>query len=146
MVLDNRLFFKPKLLLLPLNMQRNTLAFILQQSNVLPSESLEKLIVSLEEIKELKDWRAAYVNILQSKVNDLKKVQREKLNRSDQGDREDINFFYLNCITEESKSRFDELIKKNQMAESSRSIPWLSQQQVHEIRKRNVSLKIQEFI
>ena len=127
-------------------MQRNTLAFILQQSNVLPSESLEKLIVSLEEIKELKDWRAAYVNILQSKVNDLKKVQREKLNRSDQGDREDINFFYLNCITEESKSRFDELIKKNQMAESSRSIPWLSQQQVHEIRKRNVSLKIQEFI
>lgn len=138
-VLDNRLFFKPKLLLLPLNMQRNTLAFILQQSNVLPSESLEKLIVSLEEIKELKDWRAAYVNILQSKVNDLKKVQREKLNRSDQGDREDINFFYLNCITEESKSRFDELIKKNQMAESSRSIPWLSQQQVHEIRKSNKS-------
>ena len=77
MVLDNRLFFKPKLLLLPLNMQRNTLALILHQSNVLPSESLENLIVGLEEIKELKDWRATYVNILRSKVNDLKKARRE---------------------------------------------------------------------
>ena len=135
-VLNDKLFLRPKILLLPLNIQRNTLAFILHQSSFLPSESLQKLVDSCSKHStELKGWRATYVNILQSKVNDLKRSKSEAIECRGQSNCEKTNFLCCSGITEESKSRFEELIKKNQMSKSSRTIPWLSQGRDNEMRK-----------
>lgn len=124
-VLNDKLFFKPRILLLPLSIQRNALGFISYHSCVVPVESLEKLVHSLSKFSiELEGWRATYVKILASKINELKRSRCEALNDKGQSNDGENNLLYTEIITEESKARFEELINKNK---SSRNIPWFSQ-------------------
>lgn len=126
-VLKDKLFFKPKILLLPLNLQRNTLGFISHHSYSLPMETLDNLVRSLRKFSvELEGWRATHVKILESKVNELKRCKNEGLDDGSQIDNREKDLYYTDIVTKESKSRFDELVKKNHSAKSSRNIPWFS--------------------
>ncbi|XP_078373737.1 uncharacterized protein LOC144657283 [Oculina patagonica] len=126
-VLNDKLFFKPKILLLPLNMQRNTLAFISHHSYFLPMEILDKLVQCLSKFStELEGWRATYLKILESKLKEFKRSKSECLDYKGQNNNREKDLFHTDLITGDSKSRFEELVKKNQMVESSRKIPWFS--------------------
>ena len=126
-VLSDNLFFKPKILLLPLNIQRNTLALISQHSCFVPMETLDKLVHCLRNIsQDLEGWRATYLKILELKLEDLKRSRCKGLNYKGQNNNREKGLFYTDIFAEDSKSRFEELVKKNQLAESSRKIPWFS--------------------
>ena len=123
----DKLFFKPKILLLPLSIQRNTLAFISQHSHSLPVETLDKLLQSLRNFSvELEGWRSTHVKILESKVNELKGSKSKGLDDASGIDKREKDFYYTDIITEESKSRFDELVKESDVTDSSRTIHWFS--------------------
>ena len=126
-VLKEKLFFRPKILLLPLSIQRNTLEFISHHSCSLQMETLDKLLQNLRKFSmELEGWRATHVKILESKVNELKGSKSKGLDDESGTDKRENDFYYTDIITKESKSRFDELVKKNDVAKSSRTIPWFS--------------------
>ena len=123
----DKLYFRPKILLLPLSIQRNTLGFISQHSYCLPVETLDKLLHSLKKFSmELEGWRATHVKILESKVNELKGSKSKGLDDESGIDKREKDFFYTDIITGESKSRFDELVKKNDVANSPRTMLWFS--------------------
>lgn len=127
-VLKGKLFFRPKILLFPLNIQRNTLAFISHHSYSIPLETLNKLVQRLRKFSmELESWRTTHVKILESKVNELKKSKSKSLDDDSGIYNREEDLCYIDFITKESKSRFDELVKKNHEAtKSSRNIPWFS--------------------
>jgi len=127
-VLKDKLFFRPKILLFPLNIQRNTLAFISHHSYSIPLETLNKLVQRLRKFSmELESWRATHVKILESKVNELKKSKSKGLDDDSGIYNKEDDLCYIDVITTESKSRFDELVRKNhEVAKSSRKIPWFS--------------------
>lgn len=123
----DKLCFRPKLLLLPLSIQRNTLGFISQHRYSLPVETLDKFLQSLRKFSmELEGWRATHVKILESKVNELKGSKSKGLDDESGIAKREKDFYYTDIITNESKSRFDELIKKSDVADSSRTILWFS--------------------
>lgn len=126
-VLKDKLFFRPKILLLPLNIQRNTLGFISQRSYSIPLETLDKLVQRLRKFSvELEGWRVTHVKILESKVNELKRSNIKGVDDESGTDNTGKDLCYTDIVTKESKSRFDELVKKNDVAKSSRTIPWFS--------------------
>lgn len=126
-VLNDELFFRPKILLLPLNIQRNTLAFISHHIYFLLRETLDKLVQSLSKFStELEGWRATYVKILKSKLKDLKPFKSDGLDDKGGKNKRENNLLNIDVITEESKSRFEEVVKRSQKVESCRNIPWLS--------------------
>lgn len=126
-VLKDKLFFRPKILLLPLNIQRNTLGFISQRSYSIPLETLDKLVQRLRKFSvELEGWRVTHVKILESKVNELKRSNIKGVDDESETDNTGKDLCYTDIVTKESKSRFDELVKKNDVAKSSRTIPWFS--------------------
>ena len=124
---NDELYFRPKILLLPLSIQRNTLGFISQHSCFIPVETLDRLLQSLRKFSmELEGWRATHVKILESKVNELKGSKSKSLDDESGIDKVELDFYHTDIITKESKSRCDELIKKNDVANSSRTILWFS--------------------
>ena len=126
-VLKDKLFFRPKILLLPLNIQRNTLGFICHHSCSIPLETLDKLVQRLRKFSvELEGWRATHVKILESKVNELKGSRSKGIDDESRTDDREKDLYYTDIVTKESKSRFDELVKKNDVAKSSRNIRWFS--------------------
>lgn len=126
-VLKDKLFFRPKILLLPLNIQRNALGFISQRSYSIPLETLDKLVQRLRKFSvELEGWRVTHVKILESKVNELKRSNIKGVDDESGTDNTGKDLCYTDIVTKESKSRFDELVKKNDVAKSSRTIPWFS--------------------
>ncbi|XP_020621875.1 uncharacterized protein LOC110059520 [Orbicella faveolata] len=126
-VLKDKLFFRPKILLLPLNIQRSTLGFISQRSYSIPLETLDKLVQRLRKFSvELEGWRVTHVKILESKVNELKRSKIKGVDDESGTDNIGKDLCYTDIVTKESKSRFDELVKKNDVAKSSRTIPWFS--------------------
>jgi len=126
-VLKDKLFFRPKILLLPLNIQRNTLGFISQRSYSIPLETLDKLVQRLRKFSvELEGWRVTHVKVLESKVNELKRSNIKGVDDESGTDNTGKDLCYTDIVTKESKSRFDELVKKNDVAKSSRTIPWFS--------------------
>jgi len=126
-VLKDKLFFRPKILLLPLNIQRSTLGFISQRSYSIPLETLDKLVQRLRKFSvELEGWRVTHVKVLESKVNELKRSNIKGVDDESGTDNTGKDLCYTDIVTKESKSRFDELVKKNDVAKSSRTIPWFS--------------------
>jgi len=126
-VLNDKLFFKPKILFLPLNIQRNTLAFIAYHSSSVPVESLEKLVHCLGKFTvELEGWRLTHLKILESKAIHLKESDRGSLQKKEQRNDKENNLLCTDLITEESRDRFDKLIEKNKFAESTKNISWFS--------------------
>ena len=126
-VLKDKLFFRPKILLLSLNIQRNTLGFISHHSHSIPLETLDKLVQRLRKFPvELEGWRATLVKILESKVNELKRFKFKDVDDEGETDNTEQDLYDTDIITKESKSRFDELVKKNNVGKSSRTIPWFS--------------------
>ena len=74
-VLNDQLFFKPKLLFLPLNIQCNMQAFISYHSCSVPANSLDKLIHSLRKFEaEIIGWRLTHLKILKSKLKNFKET------------------------------------------------------------------------
>lgn len=134
-VLNEKLFFRPKILLLPLNMQRNTLAFILFHSFSVPLQSLEKLVECLTKYAaELHDWRLTYLKILKSTIKESIKAGNDGLQDMGQSSFKEP---YRNCsdlISQESRARFDDLVEKNKQCESSRNISCLSSAYYTEVR------------
>lgn len=126
-VLKDKLFFRPKILLLSLNIQRDTLGFISHHSHSIPLETLDKLVQSLRKFPvELEGWRATRVKILESKVNERKRFKSKDLDDESKTDNTEKDLLDTDIITKESKSRFDELVKKIDIGKSSRTIPWFS--------------------
>lgn len=126
-VLNDELFFRPKIFLLPLNMQRNTLAVISHHIDFLPVETLDKLVQSLSKFStELKGWRATYVKFFKSKLKDFEPFKSKGLDDKGGNNNRENDLFYTDVIIEESKSRFEELVKRSQKVKSSGNIPWLS--------------------
>ena len=124
---NDKLYFRPKILLLPLSIQRNTLGFISQHSCFIPVETLDRLLQSLRKFSmELEGWRATHVKILESKVKELKGSKSKSLDDESGIDKVELDFYHTDIITKESKSRCDELIKKNDVANSSRTTLWFS--------------------
>ena len=126
-VLNEKLFFKPKILFLPLNMQRNILALISYHSCFVPTECLEKLVLCFSKFSlELDGWRLTHLKIIESKTRDLKAAtsggSRDKEQSKDRG----YDLHYADLITEQSKARFEGLVEKAKLGESSRKIPWFS--------------------
>ena len=75
MVLNDQLFFKPKLLLLPLNDPCNTQAFISYHSCSVQANSLDKLIHSLRKFEaEIVGWRLTHLKILESKLKNFRET------------------------------------------------------------------------
>ena len=75
MVLNDQLFFKPKLLFLPLNIQCNMQAFISYHSCSVPANSLDKLIHSLRKFEaEIIGWRLTHLKILKSKLKNFRET------------------------------------------------------------------------
>lgn len=74
-VLNDQLFFKPKLLFLPLNIQCNMQAFISYHSCSVPANSLDKLIHSLRKFEaEIIGWRLTHLKILKSKLKNFRET------------------------------------------------------------------------
>ena len=72
---NDQLFFKPKLLLLPLNVPCNTQAFISYHSCSVPENSLDKLIHSLRKFEaEIVGWRLTHLKILESKLKNFRET------------------------------------------------------------------------
>ena len=73
-VLDNEALFRPKVFLLPLNIQRNLLAFIHYHSNAVTVECLERLVRTLEVHVSPGDtcWTNLLRKLLKAKVRDKK--------------------------------------------------------------------------
>ncbi|XP_068754627.1 uncharacterized protein [Montipora capricornis] len=126
-VLNDKLFFKPKILLLPLNMQRNTLAFIDCHSFSLPSQCLEKLVNCLKKcVPELNNWRLTYLKILESRVKDSREGRNLDSQNREQNSCQENYWDCGNLLTEESITRFENLVERNINAESSKDFPLLS--------------------
>lgn len=134
-VLNEKLFFRPKILLLPLNMQRNTLAFILFHSFSLPPQCLEKLVDCLNKyVAELNDWRLTYLKILESTIKESTEAKNDGLQDVEQSNFKDPYRNCSNLISEESRARFDYLVEKNKQCESFRNISCLSSAYDTEVR------------
>ena len=126
-VLNDKLFFNPKILLLPLNIQSNTLAFIAFHSCSAPVESLDNFVHSLRKFApEFKGWRLSYLKIIDSKVRHLKESGNGGSQDREQSNDKENSFLHTDLITEESKARFEDLLKKYKLAESSITFPWSS--------------------
>ncbi|CAH3191770.1 unnamed protein product [Porites evermanni] len=140
-VLNDQLFFKPKLLLLPLNIQRNTLAFISYHGCSVPANSLHKLIHSLRKFEaEMADWRLTHLKILESKLRNFKETDRRDWKDGEESHQKENKCLFTNLITIDSKTRFEDLINKTKKAESSIHIPWLNNFIKNEVKDADVSI------
>lgn len=139
-VLNDKLFFKPKILLLPLNIQRTILAFLAHRSCSVPVESLDKLVHSLSKLStDLDGWGLTYLKIIESKARHLKESCSGVSQDSVQSHGKGNNLLHIDLMTDESKARFEDLIKKNKLAESSTNIPWFKSASGSEIWGGNIN-------
>ena len=137
-VLNEKLFFKPKILLLPLNVQRNILALISYHSCSVPVECLEKLVLCLSKFSlELDGWRLTHLRIIESKARDLKAAIRGCSQDNKQSKDKGHDLRYTDLITEQSKARFQGLVRKTKLGEASRKIPWFSSVLISEMQGDN---------
>ena len=140
-VLNDQLFFRPKLLLLPLNIQRNTLAFISYHGCSVPANSLHKLIDSLRKFEtEMAGWRLTHLKILESKLRNFKETDRRDWRDCEESCQKENKCLFTNLITTDSKTRFEDLTNKTKIAESSRHIPWLNNFIKNEVKDAGVSI------
>lgn len=139
-VLNERLLFKPKILLLPLNMQRNTLAFISDQSCCVPGECLDKLVNCLNKFTSgLDDWTLTHLKILELKIRHSKATTKgSPIVREQRNDTEN-HLPDMNIVTKGSGARFEVLVEKSKLVESSRTIPWFSS--VFNVQKRRGNVR-----
>lgn len=137
-VLNEKLFLKPKILLLPLNIQRNILALISYHSGSVPMECLEKLVVCLSKFSlELDGWRLTHLKIIESKARDLKAATSGGSQDKEQSKDRGHDLHYTGLITEASKARFEGLVEKAKLGESSRKIPWFGSVFISEMQGDN---------
>ncbi|XP_031558478.1 Fanconi anemia group E protein-like [Actinia tenebrosa] len=111
-VVKKDIYFKPKIILFPLHLQRNIASFILSNSASIPLECLKKLVKKLEELKEdfYRGCSSTLRKLLKVKIRECEREKESSL-------QEERAQFYVNVITEESKKRFlglcEEINKKN---------------------------------
>ena len=140
-VVNDQLFFKPKLLLLPLNIQRNTLAFISYHDCSVPENSLHKLINSLRKFEtEIAGWRLTHLKILESKLRNVKEIDIRDWRDGKESCQKENKCLCTNLITIDSETRFEDLINNTKIAESSRHIPWLNNFIKNEVKDTGVSV------
>lgn len=140
-VVNDQLFFKPKLLLLPLNIQRNTLAFISYQGCSVAENSLHKLIHSLRKFEtEIAGWRLTHLKILESKLRNVEEIDIRDWRDGEESCQKENKCLCTNLITIDSETRFEDLINKTKIAESSRHIPWLNNFIKNEVKDTGVSV------
>ena len=137
-VLNEKLFFKPKILLLPLNMQRNILALISYHSCSVPTECLEKLVLCLSKPSlELDGWRLTHLKTIESKTRDLKADASVGSQDKERSKNKGHDLHYTGLITGASKARFEGLVEKAKHGESSRKISWFSSVFISEMQGDN---------
>lgn len=96
------LYFKPKLLLFPLHLQRNILSILLSNAGNIPIESLRKLDEILNEWKEqMNEWTRTIHKLLKVKIAEL---QNE--------DCKNETMVYVDVFTDKSRPQFQELCTK----------------------------------
>lgn len=99
-VVKDNLYFKPKLTLLPLHLQRNLFSFLLSKSASIPLDLLKVLVTKLDEFKDnLEGWSSTLGKLLKVKI---KQLERE----ADSSLCEERAMFYVNVMTDQSKERF----------------------------------------
>ena len=137
--IESNLFFQPRILQLPLNIQRNALAFISHHSNLLSLELLEKLVSKLGDFPtEIDGWKEFHFKILSAKLRNLKRRgARDSGDGSQSTKEEETDSLYTDTISEESRDRFITLCEKTRIAKSSRKLPWFSQSLTNETKTNN---------
>ncbi|XP_001632761.2 uncharacterized protein LOC5512430 [Nematostella vectensis] len=99
-VLDNEINFKPKLFLLPLNLQRNVLSFITENIEKIPSEFLKTFVEELlVNEKDLHIWTSTLLRVLRVKIEQAEQQKKGILD----------TVYFTQITTEHSRSKLDKL-------------------------------------
>lgn len=114
--LNNNLYFKSKLLLFPLHLQRNLLSLLLSGASRIPCASLQELDEILDKCKgNMDEWLKTLHKLLKVRI---------KINNQDCTEQRVV---HIDIATEKSKTRFLKLCEEMESESSGKSdqqMPW----------------------